>query len=101
MALSVASYMGRPIECWDVSTAFLYARLIGNRDTDLGGNEIFMRPPKILVETRVVDGVAMCTLPSPKAAQRIRKDEYAEAKPVWCTRWATALFEPFNSSNPL
>ena len=47
--------MGWPIECWDVSTAFLYARLFGDRDTDLGGNEIFMRPPKILVETKVVD----------------------------------------------
>ena len=55
MALSVASHMGWPIECWDVSTAFLYARLFGDRDTDLGGNEIFMRPPKILVETKVVD----------------------------------------------
>ena len=58
MALSVASHMGWPIECWNVSTAFLYARLFGDRDTDLGGNEIFMRPPKILVETKVVeDGV--------------------------------------------
>ena len=57
-ALSVASHMGWPIECWDVSTAFLYARLFRDRDTDLGGNEIFMRPPKILVETKVVeDGV--------------------------------------------
>ena len=46
MALSVASHMGWPIECWDVSTAFLYARLFGDRDTDLGGNEIFMRPPR-------------------------------------------------------
>ena len=55
MALSVASHMGWPIECWDVSTAFLCARLFGDRDTDLGGNEIFMRPPKILVETKVVD----------------------------------------------
>ena len=55
MALSVASHMGWPIECWDVSTAFLYARLFGDRDTDLGGNEIFVRPPKILVETGVVD----------------------------------------------
>ena len=55
LALSVASHMGWPIECWDVSTAFLYARLVGDRDTDLGGNEIFMRPPKILVETGVVD----------------------------------------------
>ena len=55
MALSVASHMGWPIECWDVSTAFLYARLFGDRDTDLGGNEIFMKPPKILVETKVVE----------------------------------------------
>ena len=55
MALSVASHMGWPIECWDVSTAFLYARLFGDRDTDLGGNEIFMKPPKILAETKVVD----------------------------------------------
>ena len=54
MALSVASHMGRPVECWDVSTAFLYARLFGDRDTDLGGNEIYMRPPRILVETNVV-----------------------------------------------
>ena len=55
MAQSVASHMGWPIECWDVSTAFLYARLFGDRDTDLGGNEIFMKPPRILVETEVVD----------------------------------------------
>ena len=54
IALSVASHLGWPIECWDVATAFLYARLFGDRDTDLGGNEIFMRPPKILVETKVV-----------------------------------------------
>ena len=54
MALSVASHMGWPVECWDVSTAFLYARLFGDRDTDLGGNEIYMRPPRILVETKVV-----------------------------------------------
>ena len=39
MALSVASHIGWPIECWDVSTTFLYARLFGDRDTDLGGNE--------------------------------------------------------------
>ena len=32
MAMSVASHMGWPIECWDVSTAFLYARLFGDRD---------------------------------------------------------------------
>ena len=55
MALSVASHMGWFIECWDVSTAFLYARLFGDRGTDLGGNEIFMRPPKILIETKVVE----------------------------------------------
>ena len=54
MALSVASHMGWPVECWDVSTAFLYARLFGDRDTDLGGNAIYMRPPRILVETKVV-----------------------------------------------
>ena len=54
LALSVASHMGWPVECWDVSTAFLYARLFGDRDTDLGGNEIYMRPPRILVETKVV-----------------------------------------------
>ena len=62
MALSVASHMGWPVECWDVSTAFLYARLFGDRDTDLGGNEIYMRPPKILVETEVVaEGVVWKT----------------------------------------
>ena len=55
MALSVASHMGWPIECWDVSTVFLYARLFGDRDTEPGGNETFMRPPKILVETKVVE----------------------------------------------
>ena len=54
MALSVASHMGWPIECWDVSTAFLYARLFGDRDSDLGSNEIFTRPPKILDDTEVV-----------------------------------------------
>ena len=59
LALSVALHMGWPIECWDVSTAFLYERLFGDRDTDIGGNEIFTRPPKILVETLKVveDGV--------------------------------------------
>ena len=36
IALSVASHLGWPIECWDVATAFLYARLFGDRDTDLG-----------------------------------------------------------------
>ena len=41
-----------------MSTALLYARLFGDRDTDLGGNEIYMQPPKILVETKAVeDGV--------------------------------------------
>ena len=54
LAPSLASHMGCPIECWDVSTAFLYARLFGDRDTDLGGSEVFMRPPKILVEAGVV-----------------------------------------------
>ena len=43
------------MDCWDVSSAFLCARLFGDRDTDLGGNEIYMRPPKILVETKVVE----------------------------------------------
>ena len=37
-----------------ISTAFLYARLFGDRDTNLGGNKIFMRPPKVLVEAGVV-----------------------------------------------
>ena len=37
MALSVASHMGWPIECWDVSTAFAYAHLFGDRDTDFEG----------------------------------------------------------------
>ena len=46
MALSIASHMGWPIECWDVSTAFLHARSLGDRDTDLGGNEIFMSLPR-------------------------------------------------------
>ena len=54
MTLSAAPHMGWPIECWDVSTAFLYARLFADRETDLGGNEIFTKPPKILVETQVV-----------------------------------------------
>ena len=67
MALSVASHMGWPIECWDVSTAFLYDRLFVDRDTDLGGNEIFMRPPKILVETEVV---------SPGVVWKIKKSLY-------------------------
>ena len=51
--------MGWPIECWDVSMAFLYARLFGDRNTDLGGSEIFMRPPKILVETDVVSSESL------------------------------------------
>ena len=59
MALSVASHMGWPIEGWDVSTAFLYARLFGDRDTDLGGNKIYTRPPKILTETKVVEGCCL------------------------------------------
>ena len=46
--------MGWAIECWDVSMAFLCARLFGDMETDLGGNEIFVRPPKILVKTEVV-----------------------------------------------
>ena len=44
--------LGRRLE---LSSVVLYARLFGDRDTDLGGNEIFMRPPKILVETKVAD----------------------------------------------
>ena len=47
MLLSLASYQGWPIETWDVSTAFLYARLYGDRDTDLDGQYIYMRPPKV------------------------------------------------------
>ena len=35
--LSLASHQGWPIETWDVSTAFLYARLYGDRDADLDG----------------------------------------------------------------
>ena len=42
MALSVASHMGWPIECWDVSMAFLYARLFGEPDNNSGGIEIFL-----------------------------------------------------------
>ena len=37
MALAVTSRTGWPIECWDISTARRYARLFGDRDTDLGG----------------------------------------------------------------
>ena len=48
MLLSLASYRGWPIETWDVSTAFLYARLYGDRDTDLDGQYIYMRPPKVI-----------------------------------------------------
>ena len=54
-ALSVVSNMGWPIECWDVSTAFLRARLFDKRDIDLGWTEIFVRPLKILLEVGVVD----------------------------------------------
>ena len=46
--LSLASYKGWPIETSDVSTAFLYARLYGDRDTDLDGQYIYMRPPKVI-----------------------------------------------------
>ena len=52
-ALSVVSRVGWPIECWGVSIAFLYARLVGDRDADLGRSEIFMRPLKIVVEAGV------------------------------------------------
>ena len=48
MLLSLASYKGWPIETWDVSTAFLYARLYGDRDTDLDGQYIYMKPPKVI-----------------------------------------------------
>ena len=48
MLLSLASYQGWPIETWDVSTAFLYARLYGDRDTDLDGQYIYMRPPRVI-----------------------------------------------------
>ena len=50
MLLSLASYKGWPIETWDVSTAFLYARLYGDRDTDLDGQYIDMRPPKVIAK---------------------------------------------------
>ena len=40
MALSVASHMGWPIECWDVSTAFLHVRLLGDRNIDLGQRDL-------------------------------------------------------------
>ena len=43
MLLSLASYRGWRIETWDVSTAFLYARLYGDRETDLDGQYIYMR----------------------------------------------------------
>ena len=48
MLLSLASYRGWPIETWDVSTASLYARLYGDRETDLDGQYIYMRPPKVI-----------------------------------------------------
>ena len=48
MLLSLASKKGWPIETWDVSTAFLYARLYGDRDTDLDGQCIYMRPPRVI-----------------------------------------------------
>ena len=48
MLLSLASYRSWPIETWDVSTAFLYARLYGDRETDLDGQYIYMRPPKVI-----------------------------------------------------
>ena len=48
MLLSLASYQGWPIETWDVSTAFLYARVYGDKDTDLDGQYIYMRPPRVI-----------------------------------------------------
>ena len=49
MALSAASCMGWLVECWGVSTAFICS-IVWRQ----GGNEIFMRPPKILVDAGVV-----------------------------------------------
>ena len=46
--LSLASYQGWPIETWDVSTVFLHARLYGDRDTDLDGQYIYIRPPRVI-----------------------------------------------------
>ena len=48
MLSSLASYQGWPIETWDVSTAFLYARLYGDRDTDLDGHYIYMKPARVI-----------------------------------------------------
>ena len=42
MLLSLASNKGWPIETWDVSTALLYARLYGDRETDLDGQCIYI-----------------------------------------------------------
>ena len=51
--LSVDSCCGWPRENGDVSSiVFLYARLNGDRDTHLGGNEMYTRPPKILSSPR-------------------------------------------------
>ena len=33
---------------WYVSIAFLYARLYGDRDTDLDGHYIYMKPPRVI-----------------------------------------------------
>ena len=72
MALSVASHMGWPIECWDVSTAFLYARLFGDRDTDLGGNEIFMK--SACGDTCGLPKTMPCALyPPPKRLEKFRR----------------------------
>ena len=48
MLLSLASYQGWPIETWDLSTAFLYACLYGDRETDLDGQYIYMRPLRVI-----------------------------------------------------
>ena len=87
MALSVASHMGWPLECWDVSTAFLYARLFGDRDTDLGGNKIYIRPPRILVETNVVAEVVVWKIK--KALYGLRTSPIA-----WETLWTVVPMRP-------
>ena len=78
--------MGWPLECWDVSTAFLCARLFGDRDTDLGGDEIFMRPSKILVDVGVVQ---------PRIVWKIKRDcVAAEHHPLLGKLSKTTLSSP-------
>ena len=62
MLLSLASYQGWPIETWDVSTAFLYARLYGDRDMDLDGQLIFMRPPRVIEKLGLLPEGTICKL---------------------------------------